>query len=42
MVPSAGCECGAEEQNVDDVVLNCPIHRPRYGTLGLMVLDAVA
>jgi len=26
--PSVTCECGAEEQTVDHVVLHCPIHRP--------------
>jgi len=25
-VASAACECGAEEQTVDHVVLQCPIH----------------
>jgi len=28
MAPSATCECGAEEQTVDQVVLQYPIHRP--------------
>jgi len=28
MTSSAACECGAEEQTVDHVVLQCPIHRP--------------
>jgi len=27
MVPSAACECGAEEQTYDHIVLHCPIHR---------------
>jgi len=27
MTPSAACECGAEEQTVDHVVLQCPIQR---------------
>jgi len=36
---SATCECGAEEQIVDHVVLQCPIHRPPHGLHGLMVLD---
>jgi len=34
--PSAACECGAEEQIVDHVVLQCPIHRTLHG---LTVLD---
>jgi len=36
---SAVCECGAEEQNVDHVVLQCPIHRPSSGLHGLTVLE---
>ena len=36
MASSAVCEFGAEEQTVDHVVLQCPIHRPPHG---LMVLD---
>ena len=36
---SAACECGAEEQTVDHIVLQCPIHRPPYGLHGLTVLD---
>jgi len=35
MASSAACECGAEEQIVDPVVLQCPIH----GLHGLTVLD---
>jgi len=35
----SACECGAEEQTVDHVVLECPIHRPPYGLHGLTVLD---
>jgi len=31
MVSSAACECGAEEQTVDHVILQCTIHRPPYG-----------
>ena len=31
MAPSAACECGTEEQTVDHVVLQCPIHRPPHG-----------
>ena len=36
-LPSA-CECGAEEQTVDHVVLQCLIHRPPDGLHGLAVL----
>ena len=34
-----GCECDAEEQTVDHVVFQCPIHRPPHGLHGLTVLD---
>jgi len=39
MASSAACQCGAEEQTVDDVVLQCPIRRPPHGLHGLTVLD---
>ena len=39
MASSAACECGAEEQTVDDVVRLCTIHRPPDGLHGLTVLD---
>jgi len=39
MASSAACDCGAEEQIVNHVVLQCPIHRPPYGLHGLTVLD---
>jgi len=39
MASSAACECGAEEQTADHVVLQCPIHRPPRGIHGLTVLD---
>ena len=39
MASSAACECGVEEQTVDHVVLQCPIHRPPHGLHGLTVLD---
>jgi len=35
MASSGTCECGAEEQTVDHVVL----HRPPHGLHGLTVLD---
>ena len=31
MTPCAACKCDAEEQTVDHVVLQCPIHRPPHG-----------
>jgi len=36
---SVACGCGAEEQTVDHVVLQCPIHRPPHGLHDLTVLD---
>jgi len=39
MASSAACECGAEEQTVDHVALQCPTHRPPHGLHGLTVLD---
>jgi len=39
MASSAACECGAEEQTVEHVVLQCPIHRSPHGLHGLTVLD---
>ena len=36
---SAACDCGAEEQTVNHVVLQCPIHWPPHGLHGLTVLD---
>jgi len=39
MASSAACECGAEEQTVDHVVFQCPIHQPPHGLHGLAVLD---
>jgi len=39
MASSPVCECSAEEQTVDHVDLQCPIHRPPHGLHGQMVLD---
>jgi len=39
MASSAICECGAEAQTIEHVVLQCPIHRPPHGLHGLTVLD---
>jgi len=36
MVASAACECGAEDQTVDHVVFQCPIHRFPHGLHGLI------
>ena len=37
MAFSVACECGAEKQTVDHVVLQCSIHRPPHGLHGLTV-----
>jgi len=39
MVSSVACECDAEEQTIDNVVLQYPIHQPRHVLHGLTVLD---
>jgi len=39
MAPSAPCDYGAEEQTVDHVVLQFPMHLPPHGLHGLTVLD---
>jgi len=39
MASSAACECGAEEQTIDHVILQCPIHQSPHRLHGLMVLD---
>jgi len=39
MTSSVACECGAEDQPVDHVVLQCPIHGPSHGLHDLTVLD---
>jgi len=39
MTSSTACECDAEEQTVDHVVLQCPIHRPLHELHGLIFLD---
>ena len=39
MACSAACECGAKEQNVGHIVLQCPTHRRPHGLHGLTVLE---
>ena len=39
MASSVVCECGAEEQTVGHVVLQCPVHQPPDGLHDLTVLD---
>jgi len=39
MAPCAACECGAEEQTVNNVILRCPNHQPPHGLHSLTVLD---
>ena len=36
---SADCECGAEDQTVDHVVFQCPIHQPPHELHCRTVLD---
>ena len=38
MAPFPSSECGAEEQTVDRVVLECSMHRPPHGLHGQIVL----
>jgi len=38
MASSAACECDAEEQTVNHVVLQCPINRLPHGLHSLTVL----
>jgi len=38
MTSSAACECGAEEQTIDHVVLHCALHRLSCEAHGLTVL----
>jgi len=35
---SAAGECGQEDQSVDHVAFQCPIHRPPHGLHGLTAL----
>jgi len=39
MAAPAACECGAEDQTADHVVLQYPIHRPSLGLYGLTVMN---
>jgi len=39
MASSAACACGTEEQTVDHIVFQSPIHRPPHGLHDLTVLD---
>jgi len=39
MASSGACECGAEEQTVEHVVLQCVFYWPPHGLHGLTVLD---
>ena len=39
LAPSAKCECGANEQTADHIILTCPTHRASRGIMGLTVLD---
>jgi len=37
--PSAACGCGAEDQNIDHVVFQCPIHGLPHELHSLAVLN---
>jgi len=39
MASSVASECGAEEQIIDHVVLQCPFYRPPHGLHDLTILD---
>ena len=39
LASSASCECGAEEQTADHVILECPIYQAPNGIHGLMSVD---
>jgi len=39
MPASAACGCGAEDQTVDHIFFQCPLHRPPIGLHGRTVLD---
>ena len=39
LAPSAKCECGANEQTADHIILTCPTHRASREIMGLTVLD---
>ena len=39
LAPSAACECGAEEQTADHVILECPLYRAPNGSHGLLSVD---
>ena len=38
-VSSAKCDCGANEQTADHIILTCPTHRVPRGIMGLTVLE---
>ena len=39
LAPSAKCECGANEQTAEQIILTCPTHRAPREIMGLTVLD---
>ena len=39
LAPSAACECGAEEQTADHIILECPTYQAPNGMHGLLSVD---
>ena len=39
MVPSAACDCGAENQTAEHILAHCPLFSPLHGITGLVRLD---
>jgi len=41
-VPSANCNCAAEEKTDDHMLVYCPLYHPPTATFGLTALDDIA
>ena len=39
MVPTAACDCGAENQTAEHILAYCPLFSPPHGITGLVQLD---
>ena len=39
LTPNAACECAAEEQTADHVILECPMYEAPNGMHGLLSVD---
>ena len=42
LAPSAACECGAEDQTADHIIMDCPLYSIQRGTCGLINVDEEA